>query len=66
MQPHEQRVVEEKRELDERLNKLLMFIGANPLFKELTERERARLEHQAGIMNEYSRVLKERIAEFPA
>lgn len=66
MQPHQQRVIDEKRELDERLNKLLLFIRTNPAFCDLPYREKARLERQVGVMNEYSKILGERMAEFPA
>ena len=37
LQPHQQRVVDEKRDLDEKLEKLNAFFGS-PIFAGLTER----------------------------
>ena len=40
MQPHEQRVVDEKTELDDKLAKLNAFIGQSPIFQGLpTEKD---------------------------
>lgn len=66
LQPHQQRVVEEKRELDERLAKLVDFIENNPTFKStvLIEAERNRLRRQRTKMEELSQILGERIAAF--
>jgi hypothetical protein len=64
MQAHEQRVVDEKQELDNRLEKLLSFIdaGKGKIFSGLVDEERQRLTTQARIMKEYSDVLTDRIA----
>jgi len=67
MQPHQQRVVDEKSELDTKLEKLKAFIGnLNPsaIFEGLPPVERGRLIRQASIMEEYSDVLRERIVNF--
>jgi hypothetical protein len=66
LQPHQQRVVIEKQELDEKLEKLLSFIdaGNGPIFSKLVTEERQRLTMQARIMKEYSDVLADRIAAF--
>ncbi len=69
MQPHQQRVVDEKIELDAKLKKLRAFIensGENPsaIFAGLPTAERSRLARQASIMEEYSDVLRERIVNF--
>ena len=69
MQPHQQRVVDEKTELDAKLEKLKAFIGnsgLNPsaIFEGLPPAERSRLVRQASIMEEYSDILRERIAQF--
>ena len=69
MQPHQQRVVDEKAELDAKLEKLKVFIGnsgENPsaIFEGLPPAERSRLIRQASIMEEYSDVLRERIVNF--
>jgi hypothetical protein len=63
MQPHQQRVVSEKQELDERLGKLLAFFQS-PIFTGLAEAEQSRLRNQARFMDGYSAVLGERIAAF--
>lgn len=64
LQPHQQRVVEEKAELDEKLDKLSEFIESSPVFKDLDHTERHRLLRQEGLMFGYSNVLGERIAAF--
>jgi len=58
--PHEQRVVDEKRELDEKLSKLKMFL-AGDIFSTLPSREQFRLKRQSEVMQEYSNILLERI-----
>ena len=65
MKPHQQRVVDEKAELDARLTKLSAFIGS-PEFKNIVtdELERSRLVRQHDIMQEYSSILAWRIAAF--
>lgn len=61
MQPHQERVVQEKQELDERLFKLRLFLEKQA-FKELPEKERDLLVEQEVCMHTYSDVLGERIA----
>lgn len=63
MQPFQQRVVDEKKELDEKIAKLKAFWD-NPVFPTLPEVERVRLERQFDVMEEYSSILAERIANF--
>jgi hypothetical protein len=63
LQPHQQRVVDEKRDLDERLQKLMTFT-CTPTFAALPRAERDRLADQADIMAKYSEVLGMRIAAF--
>ncbi len=63
MQPHQQRVVNEKNELDIKLSALKAFWN-NPIFVTLPEDERVRLEKQSLIMEQYSAILGERIAAF--
>lgn len=65
MQPHQQRVVDEKAQLDERLTKLNEFIALNPIFRDLPPAEQHRLSQQSAFMWGYSNVLAERIAAFP-
>lgn len=63
LSPHQQRVIEEKVELDAKLVKIRAFFGT-PLFSILKEPEQDRLHRQAGYMSCYSAVLDERIAAF--
>lgn len=62
--PHQQRVLDEKRELDERLSKLDAFILDNPLYLQLPTDEQDRLSRQSKAMAAYSGILDERIASF--
>lgn len=66
MQPHEERVVTEKRELDEKLAKLKAFcFGDNTtIFRGLDPKDRDLLENQYDAMLKYSEVLGDRIARF--
>jgi hypothetical protein len=63
LQPHQQRVIDEKSELDERLAKLVIFMGTE-LCLSLPFAERGRLKRQASAMKDYTEVLAERIAAF--
>lgn len=65
MAPHQQRVVDEKAELDTKLEKLTEFVANNPIFPSLPDDERDRLVRQRILMDGYSKVLGERIAAFP-
>ena len=64
MQPHQERVVAEKSELDDKLNKLKAFIMESPIFKALPAEEQKRLNRQHDVMLEYSNILGERIEAF--
>ena len=61
--PHQQRVVDEKRDLDDKREKLGSFKNTE-LFASLPWQEQERLNTQANIMTMYSAVLGERIAAF--
>ena len=63
LQPHQQRVVDEKTELDERREKLGSFKNGN-LFPMLPWQEQERLNTQAHLMTALSAVLGARIAAF--
>lgn len=63
MQPHQERVVVEKRELDEKLVKLRTF-RFSPVFRTLEPEDRALLEDQYTVMARYSDILTERINRF--
>jgi hypothetical protein len=66
MQPHQQRVVEEKAQLDKKLVKLHAFcFGSDTtIFGSLSPEERDRLEDQYTAMKQYSDILGKRIAAF--
>lgn len=61
--PHQQRVVAEKAELDERREKLGVFKNTDQ-FASLPWQEQERLNTQAHLMTMLSAVLGERIANF--
>lgn len=63
MLPHQERVIAEKKELDERGNKLDQFILSEK-FGTLPAAEQERMKRQLEIMGKYSEVLGERIAAF--
>jgi len=63
MKPHQQRVIDERAELDAKLSKLIPFLSSDTCHS-LPFAERSRLKQQAEVMAEYSRILGERIAAF--
>ena len=63
MQPHQERVIVEKRELDEKMEKLHEFLGTNK-FRELPLNERELLRVQFEQMYAYSVTLGMRINNF--
>jgi hypothetical protein len=63
VQTHQERVVTEKKELDEKIEKLDTF-RAGTIFPTLEEDEQNRLNLQLSFMRSYSGVLAERIAAF--
>lgn len=63
LKPHQQRVVEEKNELDARLSRLNEFIKG-PFFETVADDEASRLRRQHALMAQLSTVLGERIAAF--
>jgi hypothetical protein len=63
MQPHQERVITEKKELDEKREKLGAFIEGK-IYQTLSSEERNRLTQQALAMTAYSTILGDRIAAF--
>lgn len=63
MAPYQQRVVDEKKDLDEKLAKLQAF-GRTEVYRNLPEDEQDRLSRQYDVMYSYSCILGERIAAF--
>lgn len=64
MLPHQQRVVDEKTELDIKAKKLSDFIGLSPIFETIDKEEQERLKVQNDIMWQYSEILGQRIKAF--
>jgi hypothetical protein len=62
--PHQQRVLDEKLELDMRIARLDEFQRRSPIFPALPDDERARLARQLDVMRELAVILGERIANF--
>lgn len=62
--PHQQRVLDEKQDLDLRIARLDEFMRRNPTFPTLDAAERDRLEIQLDLMRDLSGILGERIAAF--
>ena len=62
--PHQQRVVDERSELNEKIDKLKAFIMESPIYKTLPPEEQKRLNRQCDVMIEYSRILGDRIEAF--
>lgn len=65
MMPHQQRVVDEATELEEKRLKLEIFMRSSSAFPGLPAGEQRRLVIQLFLMDAYERVLRERIANFP-
>lgn len=63
MQPYQQRVIDEKAELDAKLEKLRVFIGGG-FFAELMDDQKRRLYRQFHAMGDYSDALNDRILAF--
>lgn len=61
--PHQQRVVAEKAELDNRRVKLFLFLGTS-IYAGLEPAEQDRLQKQHSLMVDLSSVLQERISAF--
>jgi hypothetical protein len=61
MEAYQQRVIDEKTELDTKLNKLVTFLNTTT-FESLPPAEQRRLWLQQIFMGQYSAILGERIA----
>ena len=64
LQPHQQRVIDEKTELDKKATALSEFIVNNPIFCTINSEEQERLKEQNEVMWQYSEILGARIAAF--
>lgn len=63
MQAYQERVVEEKQELDAKLQRLKDFIDSDA-FAQLLSDEQIRMSEQYSIMETYSEILQRRIEAF--
>jgi hypothetical protein len=64
MQPHQQRVVDEATDLEDKVTKLNAFIASSPIFTGLDDTQQGLLVAQSGSMGAYLEILKLRIASF--
>jgi len=64
LQNYQDRVINEKKELDKKAKDLSEFIGNSPIFETIDPAEQERLKVQNDIMWQYSEVLGARIAAF--
>ena len=62
--PHQQRVVDEKNELQDKCSKLKVFILSNPIFNTLDAEEQTDLQRQSAVMETYLFILERRISRF--
>ena len=65
MEDYQQRVVDEKNELDTKAKALSEFIGDSDVFETIAPDEQERMKLQSDIMWQYSEILGARIAAFP-
>lgn len=63
LQPHQQRVIEERDALEEKITKLREFFGSK-IYRELDRDDRALLSLQYNVMLEYADILERRIGRF--
>jgi hypothetical protein len=63
-EPHVQRVLDEKAQLEDRIAKLDKFID-DPAFKAIPAAHQKLLLQQAAVMKDYSTILNQRLALFP-
>lgn len=64
LEPHQQRVVTEKEELDVKVKALTDFLNHSTVFPKLPTDEKDRLLRQHATMIDYSNILAERITAF--
>jgi len=64
MKPYQQRVVDEKAELDKKAKALSNFIGLNDDFDNIDPDEQERMMEQCETMWQYSEILGSRISAF--
>ena len=62
---HQQRVVDEAKELADKIDKLAGFL-ITPTYQRLDDAEQTRLSNQVDVMRLYHTILEQRIESFPA
>lgn len=62
--PHQQRVIQERDELNEKITNLTVFIEDSPIFRALPDIDRGHLIGQKSAMLLYKEYLDRRIARF--
>lgn len=62
--PHQQRVVDEKNELQVKLSALYDFINVNPIYRDLNVEDQEDLIEQSNLMQMYFDILERRISKF--
>ena len=62
--PHEQRVIVEQSDLNEKITKLVDFICTSPIFEGLSDEDAYLLRLQRDAMLRYSDILAMRISKF--
>lgn len=63
MKPHEERVVQEQKELQEKIDKLSSFLNVSPV-QSLDQRQHLLLKVQLKVMETYNGILQMRIQLF--
>jgi len=64
MKVYQQRVVEEKKELDEKISKLIVFIDHSSSYLTMDDQDKELLGKQLDAMRDYSKILGDRISRF--
>lgn len=64
MEPYQQRVIDEKKELDDKIEKLTSFLTNDEQRSKVSDQEADRMQRQLDCMNAYSGILGERIDAF--
>lgn len=64
MRPYQQRVIDESKELEERLDKLNEFIVKSPIYSSLDDEHKEDLQRQQKAMTDYSIALHIRMSKF--
>ena len=62
--PHQQQVIDELDQLDDRINKLNEFIEGSPVFETLNDGEQLALKFQRQTMQTYAQILLYRVRNF--